>query len=83
MAAILLVLRRQKRKFRERSCDLDSLTDLEVLSRYRLTKDAIRYVERVCREDLSPRTKRSFAIESMTKVFIFIFMFAHVPPVIS
>ncbi|XP_052217669.1 putative nuclease HARBI1 isoform X1 [Dreissena polymorpha] len=62
--------RRRQRVFRERVNILDELRDEEIIARYRLSREAITYLNETLRVDLEPKTKRSNSLSSLTQVLI-------------
>jgi len=73
MAAAILFLqddhRRNRRVFKPRLENLDTLRDFEVKNRYRLTREMIGEVHNLIEADIAAQTHRSNPVPTMTKVF--------------
>jgi len=73
MAAAILFLqdenRRNRRVFKPRLENLDTLRDFEVKNRYRLTREMIGDLHNLIEADISAQTDRSNPVPTMTKVF--------------
>lgn len=61
-------LRRAPRVFRERPEILQMFRYNEVVSRYRLDRESIIYLEHLLMEDLCPTTERSYPVSTLTQV---------------
>ena len=60
--------RRRQRVFRERVDILEQFRDDEIIARYRLSREAIVYLNESLRVDLEPKTNRSNSLSSLTQV---------------
>lgn len=68
--------RPQQRKFRTRTCFLDSLNDYEFLRRFRLNKYSFRLLLEKIKDEISPQTNRSHAISAEVKIYATLRFFA-------
>ena len=61
---------RRERVFRDRTNQLNYMSDPELISRYRLPRQAIENLIDLIKVDIEPQTFRSHALDATTKVSI-------------